>query len=202
MASTVNVISKPLYGGQIRLEAEFLHHGGLFVISTSGEALDDFQPEYFRDVNAAVRVFNRRVLEVNDGRTIQPWSYHLRPEQDDHLSAPVTGLLALVSALDAKGTPDGDLQGLLLPWDVSFDLGDDDSESLGIRGGGIEILRNRTNQGHDLGLYLTEHPAKTMIGRNPASISATMTVKPSASVGAAFKSCGTGHHRDMISRCT
>lgn len=166
MTSTVNIISKPLYGGQIRLDAELSRSGGIFLIRTSGAALEDFQTEYFGDVNTAVRVYNRRVLEVNDGRTIQPWSHHLRPDQDERLSAPVTGLLALIAALEANDIPDGDLQGLLLPWDVSFDLGDDDSESLGIRGGGIEILRNRTNQGHDLGLYLTEHPAKTMIGRN------------------------------------
>ena len=166
MASIVNIIGKPLYGGQVRLDAEFAHGGGIFLISTAGLALEDFQTEYFGDVNTAVRVFNRRVLEVNDGRTVQPWSYHSRPNQDERLSAPVTGLLALIAALEANDIPDGDLRGLLLPWDTSFDLGDDDSECLGIRGGGIEILRNRTNQGHDLGLYLTEHPAKAMTGHN------------------------------------
>ncbi|NTF17147.1 hypothetical protein G6L37_01715 [Agrobacterium rubi] len=166
MNPTVNLISKPLYGGLIRLDADFSGSSSLFVINATGRALEDFRSEYFTDVNTAVRVFNRRILEVADGRIIAPWIYHLRPDQAEHLSAPVTGLLALVAVLATKDIHYDDLEGHLLPWDAVFDLGDDDSESLGIRGGGIEILRSQTDQGHDLGLYLTEHPAKTMIGRN------------------------------------
>lgn len=167
MKTEVKLFSKSIAGGTLTLAAVFGIDRGYLTISGHGGALDDFHTEYFRDINAAVRAFNHRSRTDGTSPDSHTWIHHLSSiTSGDTVSAPVAGLREFLELIDPKSAFGKSLTYRLAPWNDAYDINASDEITRTIPTHGLTIRRERTAEGHELGLHLTDHPATAMKGRN------------------------------------